>query len=468
MTNFFEEEHNTSDLIKRYEAYLRGEKLHFFEVSDYVEIIEFYLGNYQKIKAENAIATALEQYGEESPILYKKVELFVLQGYLQKALQLLEELSEANDDAEFHLLRGTVFTSMQKFQEANLAFQNAIEREEDNEHRQDLIFRIGLAFQHVSEFRFALQHHYKLYEEQPKDLENLFEMAYCYEQLGHFESSIRFYNKYLDISPYTHKVWYNLGIIYNRLQRYEEAVEAYDYTLAIRPTHSKAFFNKGNALFALKRYKEALSCYFSYLDYEDNHSFTHTYIGECYEKLGQYESAVLHYSRALEIDRNLSDAWFGLGMVAKLQGNIDKAIYFMEKAAKADQTYAECYAELGELYALINEDTLAINAYRYAIIAEPEIWQYHLDLAKFYHQRGNITEAYKILDAIQKDFTEEAELFYYLSLFAFLLDKKEEAKRYLQQAKYLDNEQFITIINYCKRNNVLIEEGQIDELLKLF
>lgn len=467
MTNFFEEDKEISNLIQRYESFANGVENYFFDVSDFVEIIEFYLSKMKENKAQKAIVIALEQYPNATPILYKKVEMLVLKGQSHKALELLNSLAETNNDSEFYLLQGGIFTSLQKIKQADASFQKAIDQETDSENRQDILFRIGLAFQHVLEFSLALKYHYKLYEEDANFLDNLFEIAYCYEQLGRLENSIRFYNKYLDISPYSHKVWYNLGIIYNSLQRYEEAVDAYEYTLAINPNHTKAFFNKGNALFYLERYNEALACYFSYLDTEDNHSFTHTYIAECYEKLSDYPNAILHYEKAIKIDAELPDAWFGLGMVEKLKGNINGAISLLEKVAKLDQTYAECYAELGELYAEINEDTLAINAYRYAIIAEPEVLQYHLELAKFYHKKNNIAEAYKILVAIQNNFKDEAELFYYLSLFAFLLNEKTVAKLYLKKAKIIDDKQFHIIVNYCKKNASLVEKGQIDELLKL-
>lgn len=465
MADFFEEDNNISALVRLYEATLRGEMFRYFDVFDYVDIIEYYLSHLQEDKAQAAIDAGLEQHNDAAAIQYKQAEMFVLRGMPTEALQLIKEMEQENDNAEFHLLRGTIFTAVERYEEANSAFQKALEREEEN--KEDLYFRIGLAFQHVFKFSLALQYHYKLYEEAPEDLENLFEIAYCYEQLERLENSIVFYNKYLDIAPYAHKVWYNLGIIYNRLQRYEQAVDAYEYTLAICPKHTKAFFNKGNALFYLKKYKEALTCYFTYLNCEDNHSFTHTYIAECYEKLGEYESATLHYNKALEVDAELSDAWFGLGMVAKLQGKIGDAIQYMEKAAKADETYAESYAELGELYSLIGEDALAISAYRYAIIAEPEVWQYHLELAKFYHKKNDITQARNVLEALKKDFKEEAELFYYLSLFALLMEEKETAKRYLKAAKAIDNGQFDTIVNYCKRNHALVSKGKIDELLKL-
>ncbi|PVX50038.1 tetratricopeptide repeat protein [Balneicella halophila] len=465
MTNYFDENKDIAELVRLYEETLRGESFRYFDVFDYVDIAEYYLTTMQESKAENVISEALVQHPDAIELKYKQAEMYVLKGKTQKALNLIKELEQTSDDAEFHLLRGTIFTATGKYEEANSAFLMAIER--DDENREELLFRIGLAFQHVFEFSLALQYHYKLYEESPNDLNNLFEVAYCYEQLERLDNSILFYNKYLDISPYSHKVWYNLGIIYNRLQRYEDAVEAYDYTLAIRPKHSKAYFNKGNALFYLGKYKEALTCYLKYLNYDDNHSLTNTYIAECYERLGEYESAVLHYNKALSIDPKLSDAWFGLGMVAKLQGNIYEAIQHMEKAAKTDGTFSECYIELGELYTLINEDTLAINAYRYAIIASPDALHNHIELAKFYHKKNNIQEAREVLEAVKKDFKEEAELFYYLSLFALLEDDLVEAKRYLKQAKSIDNGQFDELVNYCRRNEPLVSKGKIDDLLKL-
>ncbi len=161
MTNFFEEDKEITNLIQRYEAFSRGVENYFFDVADFVEIIEFYLSKMKENKAQKAVGIALEQYPNATPILYKQVEVLLLKGQAKKALDLLSNLAENNNDSEFYLLQGGVFTSLQKLKQADVAFQKAIEQEADDENRRDILFRIGLAFQHILEFNLALKYYYK-------------------------------------------------------------------------------------------------------------------------------------------------------------------------------------------------------------------------------------------------------------------------------------------------------------------
>lgn len=469
MDERFEEDYDVPGLISKYEQLIKTGITHYFDVDEYGVIIDYYISYMENEKAEESLNYAFLQHPDAVLLKCKKAELLMLSGKYKKALKLIDELEYIENTTDLQLLKGTVYISMGMYKKGVRAFELALTLEEDAIH--DLLFRIGLAFQHVLQFKIALKYHYRLYELDSEDLENIFELAYCYEQLGKFENSVKFYDKYLDIEPYSDKVWYNLGIIYNQLEEYEKAIEAYDYALAIRPKHGKSYFNKGNALFYMEKYEKAMGCYFKYLNYEDNHAYTHTYIGECYEKLNLFDNAVLHYQKAIDIDGEAYDAWFGLGMVAKIRGDIHEAISYLEKTAQINSYYSETYAELGDLYSEIGDDALALGAYRYASILEPRVWQYQLRLAQFHHRKGDIKEAKEVLKRTVKVLEEagesEAELYYYLSLFSLLNGELNDAKRYLIHGKSMDNTLFDSVVNYCKRNTTLVSPMQLDELLKL-
>lgn len=465
MKMYFEDyEENIAEIVENFEKNIKENNTRYFDVEDYLLLIEHYMSSSNSKKARVALDTALSQHPSSLDLQLKEAELLSMDNKQVEALAIIKKLEPLRNDTDVFLLKGIVFNALNKIQKADEAFQKAIMKEDDEDDMLDLYFKIGLSFQHILNFSKALKYHRKLFELSPIHKENIFELAYCYEQLEMFDDSVLFYNKYLDLNPYSEKAWYNLGIIYNKLYRYQEAVDAYDFTLAIHPENKDAIFNKGNAYFYLQQYDKSLSCYLKSLNFSDNHSLTHTYIGECYEKKGDYLNARLHYIKATEIDDSLSEAWFGLGMVAKLENHFGEAIYYMERSLKEDSSYAESYLELGKIYEIVGEKILALNSYKCAMLTSPSTLFYVLELAKFYHRERNVEGALEVLQNSASFFDENAEYLYYRALFYFLTEQKDSAVKSFEKATSLDKEEVDIVLNYCKENIELINQNKFNEL----
>lgn len=465
--HFEDNKNEISAIIASYEKNLKENIARYFDVDDYLTLVDHYMLSSKIKRANMALETGLSQHPYSLDLKLKEAELLTMQNRHSEALTIIDFLEPLRNDTDLYLLKGIVLNTLNKSKDANKAFHKAIELEEDIEELYELYFKIGLSFQHIIKYKEALRYHKKLFELAPTHKENTFELAYCYEQLNLLSQSVKFYDKYLDENPYSEKVWYNMGIIHNKLQQYEEAIKAYDFALAISPNNKDALFNKGNAFFYQQKYDKSLSCYLQCLNFPDDHSFTHTYIGECYEKKGEFQSATLHYNKAIEIDEDLAEAWFGLGMVAKLQLHFGKAIFYMEQSIKKDNSYGESHLELGKIYETIGEKTLALSAYKYAALINPQVWYYLLELVTFYHRENKTDIALKLLEENIDIFNEEAEFHFYSSLFSLLLEKKDNAITHLKKGLSLDKEQFDSVLNYCKEYSHIIDKNKFNELQNL-
>lgn len=460
-------EDNISAIIANYEKNLKENTIQYFDVDDYIALIDYYILSSKINKANIALSIGLSQHPNALDLIQKKAEILTLDNEYNDALEIVEQLEPLKNDTDLFLLKGNILNNLNKLNDAKNAFEQAIRIEDNQEDLLDIYFKIGLSFQQVNKYKEAVKYHKSLFDLSPTHEENLFELAYCYEQMNIPDLCIKYYNIYLDENPYSEKIWYNLGIIYNKKKDYKKAIESYDFSLAIRPENKDAIFNKGNALFYQRNYNESLSCYLNCLNFPDNHSLTHTYIGECYEKKGEFDYAKMHYRKALEIDEDLAEAWFGLGMVAKLQLKFGEAIHYMEESIKKDSSYGESYLELAKIYEIIGEKTLALNAYKYPTLTIPHEWYYLLELVKFYHREQKTEIGLKLLEENREKFYDEVEYYYYISLFSFLTNKKEQAKHYLKEGLFLDKEQIDTILYYCQENMTLIGTDRFNEFKNL-
>ena len=102
-------------LVRRFEASAGKQGFSFFDASEFEEIIDFYLFRNQTRAAVRALRNGLEQHPGHTPLLLKKVQIYITSGKEDKALRLLNEIAAEDDtDPETHLLRGNLFSQLGK------------------------------------------------------------------------------------------------------------------------------------------------------------------------------------------------------------------------------------------------------------------------------------------------------------------------------------------------------------------
>ena len=121
--------------------------------------------------------------------------------------------------------------------------------------------------------------------------------------------------------------------------RYEEAIAAYQQAIALDPSYVPYRFSVAELCFELQRYAEAAQVYAEIVQREPHHA----------------------------------QAWAGLGRSAHLLGEDQHAVAALEQAILLAPQWAEPLYEAAVLYAARNEDGLAEDRLRRALISDPRL-----------------------------------------------------------------------------------------------
>ncbi|MEE4196082.1 MAG: tetratricopeptide repeat protein [Bacteroidales bacterium] len=461
--DFFSDEPN--DLVNRYEDMIKNKRQYFFDVYEFENIIDYYIEINKANNALNVVQFASKQHPGSIAIQLKKAQVFIDKGFAKQALRIIHGLEQIEStNPEIFLLKGTAFTMLKQYQEAMLAFDQAVENafEED---KVDTLNTIAQDFEQFGKYTLALNYLHQALELDPSNIMFLYDIAYCYEKAGKIKDSLKFYHQYLDKEPFSENAWYNLGILYTKLDNYKEAIDAFEYAIAINPDFSLAYFSLANALSEDEQYYKAILNYQEFIEIDEDSPEVYTYIGNCWESLDQRELAMESYDKALGIDNKFPDAISGKASVMFQRKKYDIALKMILKALDIDHSNPDYHYLLGNIYSAQDKKNLALKAYQKAYELDSTERDFILALSDAYLYYKNYDKAIAILIQGIKDNKKSSILHYRLAGTYLLARKSKPAVQYFEKGLKLNPLYYFEIFTVCPK---AIENSLINSLLNKY
>jgi tetratricopeptide (TPR) repeat protein len=415
-----------NDLVGKFADMIKQEKMYFFDVDEFEDIIDFYLERNNAKKASVAIDHALRQYPASVTFLLRKAQYLTSVNKSVKALEILNNIEGIEpNNPDIYITKGTIFSKLKKFKEAISEYNKAANHSEE---KDEIYTRIAFEFEDMNDFDKAIIYLTKAVGINPDNLGVIYELSFCYEVAGREEDAITFFNQFLDKHPYSEVAWFNLGIAYSNLGLYEKAVEAYDFALAIMPEFSSAYFNKANSMANIGMYRQAIRMYEETLKLEEPEGLTHFYIGECYEKLGDIDKAYDNFRLSVNIDPELAEGWMGLGILNDRAGNEKTALKYIQKAVQLDELNEDNLLYLADAYFRFNMINKSKETYEKVVEIAPENPDLWLDYSAVFAEEEDYTKAIDLILSGIENQPQNHE--YYYRLAGYLIKKGREKEAF--------------------------------------
>ena len=449
------------EAVSRYEAAKLIGNSQYFDVEEYLMIIDYYMVNDRQDEAVEACASAMRLHGEEPELVLMRARIDIHQGNAAKALESIMPLeSMLSDDYGYYLTKASALLDLERDGFAE-CFEKVLELIEDEspELREDIFDEMGEMLERARLYPEARSFYEMAVEEFPENLVFLFKLGFCYECLSKPEKAVELYNKAIDVDPFSESAWYNIGIAYNRMGEYDKALEAYNYAIALDPSFSDAIFNRGNTFCNAGRYAEALECYQEYLQIYPDSVSAKCYSGECYIQLGRIDEADECYNKILsEHSGNNAEAWYGKAMVYSARGETKKAVEALETLLKIDNEHDTAWFHLGRLYFILERNHDAIEAFEESLKLKKynsAAWQ---NLALLLIMRHDYGEAIERLEtALEFFLPDDSTLLYTLAAAEFLAGNVQSCMHDFKKAFNSDPDMIGDFLSLVPKSRMPIE-----------
>lgn len=249
----------------------------------------------------------------------------LLDAHFMKAACLVElaRFEEANLAIEDHLdretevapiwsLKATVHAALNELDTAVAACEVAIEISESREPKyliQQAIFLFDLGRETE-----ALENYDRVLQLAPEDSLAWMNKGVCLSRLGRMEEALTCYAQSLSIEPESVLTWKNIEVALRKLQRFKEMVLACEIGLEYDPDHKDLWGDRAFALLRLRKYDEALQSVTRALELNPGRASYWGWRACALSGLGQYSDALAAAVRGLEIDPDDAYLWKEKGL----------------------------------------------------------------------------------------------------------------------------------------------------------
>jgi len=402
------EEERNDDILKRFEQMLQTNENYFFDLEEFLDIIDEYVtvGNYNM--AQKAIDLGLQQYEDSVDILLYQAEIHSLNDRLEKAEELLSKLKSIDPyRIEIPLLEAELYSRKHLHKKAIQSLRNALQLPEVD--KGEVYELMTVEFLYLEDYQSALETSLESLKFDSKSSTALYNAITCYDLLGQTTQAIHFLQQYLEKEAFSEVGWSLLAKKYIDQQAYKKALEALDYAIAIDDKFLGAYYDKAYVYTQLKDYKNALRFYKLTLRIADPTAFTFFHIANIYEQLEDYQAAVENYFLAINEDPGYYKSWIRLVHIKIKLNDLDSALDIIKQALDIINNQ-ELFELLGDIHLLRKETLKAIPAYEMSLKLGTFKLPVILKLSDLYKETGQIEKYKQLLLEAKKHFPDSKEV----------------------------------------------------------
>lgn len=271
-----------------------------------------------------------------APALHQRALLHLASKNLQSALADLGACLDLDaENADAHLLRGTIFLDHGHAEAAILDFQKALELGMGG---YALHYNLGTALLSTERKKEAISAFVKASECDPNQADPYFNVGTICLGQDDPDSAIAFFNRALALNPDHLDALNNRGAAFKATKLYHDALGDYKDILKRDPDNRRALYNASTVSFEIKDYAEALS--FAERAIAVAPDFVDAYLakGRVLFETANFVEAIKNFETATQVVPDEPEPFLNLGHVYRIKRDFDKAIICYEAALDRGST----------------------------------------------------------------------------------------------------------------------------------
>ena len=402
-----EDRNHENEAVQRFEKMIHDGISYFFDLEEFLDIIDYYItyGNFNF--AHKAIKLGLAQYVDNVELLMYKTELLALEGELteaKKVLDFIKNISPENPDLP--LLEADIYSRSNMHEMAVNSLIKALKFHPEDTEIFDLL---SIEYLYLDEFKKALKMSQKSLEINPNNQAALYNVISCYDLMDMNDKARGFLENFVDKQPFSEIGWSLLGKRYLEEEKYDKALEALDYAIAIDDKFLGAYYDKAYVLTKLKRFEEAIEFYKITLSISDPSAFAYYHIAKNHELLNDYDQAVFFYQKAIYEDPGHYKSRLRLIALLIKQNKIDEALQNSYDSVQIIPTQ-ELFEQQAQILLIKEDISGAIEALEMSLKLGTLKIPVILLLADLYLKQGEKEKFRSLLLEARKTYPESKEI----------------------------------------------------------
>ena len=282
----------------------------------------------------------------------------------QAAAVLKRMLVEWQDDAYAHLLLGTAYRQLGRWEEARVELErgagSAPVWRQDAWDEEVILYKTGLDAElgrvrrlfEVGQLDTGIVMLEKLRRYHPDDLTVLSNLGRAYIEQRRPGRALEVFSTALSSYPEDVELHSGIASAYMDLHNSTQALQHLEWVIDLDPEPGEAYQKKGTILADMGRYRAAADAFEQALQYDPHNPWRLLPLGLVQCELEQWNAGLVNLQRAVELDSTLEQAFVGIGVANQKLGALDEAEAAFQRAASLNPEFPRIKILLEEVQQL--------------------------------------------------------------------------------------------------------------------
>ena len=229
----------------------------------------------------------------------QNAESYIETGRFQKALDLLSEIIDAEDNTRAYQLRGFAHYNMHNFDSA-IADLMYVVKHDEGAHLAH--FYLSQIYSLMGEFTHARENIERAIAIDNENPDYLGDYVTIEQSLKNYQHSIELCNQILDETPDSNFAYIARGFANMQLGHIDAAIDDLEHAVKESPYDFSGWNNLGIAYMKKGEHEKAFRCFHTALQYNPNNPDAFSYMGYLYHAKGDHTKALKYINKSIDIE----------------------------------------------------------------------------------------------------------------------------------------------------------------------
>ena len=230
----------------------------------------------------------------------------------------------------------------------------------------EYLFLIGLAHQHIGDYRGALEYYQQVTERQELSGTVASFIATAYQGLGDYSSALKYIDEAISLDPTDYTYIYGKAQMLFEDDNFQRALAESNKYVALMPDDFDGYYQRAQIKSKLQDLQGAIDDYSKGIELNDTYLFAYIKRADRYTALGRKDAATADYRKVIEILQEHDATDITMAYAYQSLGEQEQALAAIAKCIEEAPDDAELYYSISGVYGRMGKTEQALDNLRIA------------------------------------------------------------------------------------------------------
>lgn len=230
----------------------------------------------------------------------------------------------------------------------------------------EYLFLIGLAHQHIGDYRGALEYYQQVTERQELSGTVASFIATAYQGIGDYSSALKYIDETISLDPTDYTYIYTKAQMLFEDDNFQRALAESNKYVALMPDDFDGYYQRAQIKSKLQDLQGAIDDYSKGIELNDTYLWAYLKRADRYTALGRKDAATADYRKVIEILQEHDATDITMAYAYQSLGEQEQALATITKCIEEDPDSAELYYSISGVYGRMGKTEQALDNLRIA------------------------------------------------------------------------------------------------------